>query len=88
MMEALTLPIRAEIDVSNATFDAPDLTTFYRLDVLGLEVVGQFIEPGRVVVSCCRRRGPVPAVRVPKDAAGHGEMAVDARTVGVGHPIC
>lgn len=36
----------------NATFDAPCLTTFCRLDELGLEVVGQRLEPGRAVLSC------------------------------------
>ena len=31
---------------------APDLTTFARLDGLGLEVVGQRVEPGRAVLAC------------------------------------
>ncbi|WP_194411974.1 hypothetical protein [Microbacterium cremeum] len=30
-----------------ATFAAPDLTTFCRLDELGLEAVGQHLEPDR-----------------------------------------
>ena len=49
----------------NATFACPDLTTFCRLDELGLEVVGQRLEPGRAVLACrvvepdewCRRCG-------------------------------
>ncbi|GAA1698100.1 ISL3 family transposase [Microcella alkalica] len=36
----------------NATFDAPDLTTFCRLDELGLEAVGQRLEPDRAVLFC------------------------------------
>jgi transposase len=36
----------------DATFDRPDLTTFARLDELGLKVVGQHLEPGRAVLAC------------------------------------
>ncbi len=36
----------------NATFAAPDLTTFCRLDELGLQAVGQLVEPGRAVIKC------------------------------------
>ncbi|WP_133789934.1 ISL3 family transposase [Kribbella sp. VKM Ac-2571] len=36
----------------DATFACPDLTTFTRLDELGLEVVGQRVEPGRAVLAC------------------------------------
>jgi transposase len=55
--------------VSDATaragFACPDLTTFCRLDELGLEVIGQRLEPGRAVLACrvvepddwCRRCG-------------------------------
>jgi len=51
--------------VPDATFAHPDLTTFCRLDELGLEVVGQFLEPDRAVLACrvvepdqwCRRCG-------------------------------
>ncbi|MDX2377222.1 ISL3 family transposase, partial [Microbacterium sp. LRZ72] len=35
-----------------ATFAAPCLTTFCRLDELGLEAVGQRLEPDRAVVEC------------------------------------
>ena len=49
----------------DATFARPDLTTFARLDELGLEVVGQRLEPERAVLACrvvqpdrwCRRCG-------------------------------
>ncbi len=49
----------------HATFACPDLTTFARLDELGLEVVGQRLEPDRAVLACrvvepdqwCRRCG-------------------------------
>ena len=36
----------------DATFACPDLTTFCRLDELGLEVVGQRLEPDRAVLAC------------------------------------
>ncbi|AXH96814.1 ISL3 family transposase [Ornithinimicrobium avium] len=49
----------------DATFTRPDLTTFARLDDLGLEVTGQLLEPDRAVLACrvverddwCRRCG-------------------------------
>lgn len=37
----------------NATFSTPDLTTFCRLDELGLRAVGQRLEPDRAVIECC-----------------------------------
>jgi transposase len=51
--------------VPDVTFACPDLTTFARLDELGLEVVGQRLEPDRAVLACrvvepdlwCRRCG-------------------------------
>jgi transposase len=57
--------------VPDATFAAPDLTTFTRLDDLGLEVTGQRVEPDRAVLACrvleadrwCRRCGCEGAVR-------------------------
>ncbi len=36
----------------NATFLCPDLTTFCRLDGLGLEVTGQYLRPDRAVLAC------------------------------------
>ncbi len=36
----------------DATFACPDLTTFCRLDDLGLEVTGQRLEPDRAVLAC------------------------------------
>ncbi len=55
----------------NATFACPDLTTFCRVDELGLVVTGQRLEPGRAVLACrivepdewCRRCGCQGAVR-------------------------
>ena len=49
----------------DATFACPDLTTFARLDELGLEAIGQRLEPDRAVLACrvvepdewCRRCG-------------------------------
>jgi hypothetical protein len=49
----------------DATFACPDLTAFCRLDELGLEAVGQRLEPDRAVLVCrvvemddwCRRCG-------------------------------
>jgi transposase len=51
--------------VPDATFACPDLTTFARLDELGLVVTGQRLEPDRAVLACrvvepddwCRRCG-------------------------------
>ena len=48
-----------------AGFACPDLTTFCRLDELGLEVTGQRLEPDRAILACrvveldrwCRRCG-------------------------------
>jgi hypothetical protein len=36
----------------DATFACPDLTTFCRLDELGLLVTGQRLEPDRAVLAC------------------------------------
>ena len=49
----------------HATFVSPDLITFTRLDELGLEVIGQHVEPNQAVLACrvanpdpwCRRCG-------------------------------
>ena len=65
MMESSHAAHREDLDVSDATFARPDLTTFARLDELGLEVTGQRLEPGRAVLACrvlepdqwCRRCG-------------------------------
>jgi transposase len=51
--------------MADSTFADPDVTTFARLDGLGLKVVGQFLEPDRAVLACrvvdpdgrCRRCG-------------------------------
>ena len=34
------------------TFDCPDLTTFARLDEIGLQAVRQGLEPDRAVIAC------------------------------------
>ena len=57
--------------MSDATFAGPDLTTFCRLDELGLEVTGQRLEPDRAVLACrvrdaddwCHRCGEKGAAR-------------------------
>jgi transposase len=60
--------------VLDATFACPDVTTFCRLDGLGLEVTGQRLEPARAVLACrvvgadpgdrwCRRCGCEGTVR-------------------------
>jgi transposase len=57
--------------VPDATFARPDLTTFCRLDELGLEVTGQRLEPDRAGLACrvveaddwCRRCGCVGTPR-------------------------
>jgi hypothetical protein len=57
--------------LSDVTFARPDLTTFCRLDELGLEVTGQRLESGRAVLACriteedrwCRRCGEQGTLR-------------------------
>ena len=67
-MEVLTPPIRKTSTCPTlppAGFACPDLTTFCRLDELGLVVTGQRLEPDRAVLACrvvepdqwCRRCG-------------------------------
>ena len=51
-MGVLTPTHLEDLDVPDATFAAPDLTTFCRLDELGLVAVGQRVEPGRAVIAC------------------------------------
>ena len=38
--------------MADSTFSTPDLSTFARLDTLGLQVTGQFLEPDRAVLAC------------------------------------
>ena len=56
----------------NATFDDPDLTTFARLEELGLVVVGQRLTAARAVLEMPARRGGsvVPGLRSTVDLAG------------------
>lgn len=41
-----------DLDVPHPTFDVPCLTTFCRLDQLGVETVGQRLEPEQAVIEC------------------------------------
>jgi hypothetical protein len=43
---------KEDLDVPDATFATPDVTTFCRLDELGLVVVGQHLQPDRAVLAC------------------------------------
>src|SRR4051794_26096872 len=56
MMGVPTPAIWGDLDLSDATcgagFACADLTTFCRLDELGLEVTGQRLEPDRTVLAC------------------------------------
>jgi transposase len=60
-----------DLDVPHATFATPDLTTFCRLDELGLVAVGQRLERHRAVIECrvaeadpwCRRCGAAGVAR-------------------------
>ena len=64
-MEVLTLPIWKTSTCLTLPSLRPDLTTFCRLDELGLDVTGQRLEPDRAVLACrvvepdqwCRRCG-------------------------------
>ena len=64
-MGVLTPPIRKTSTCLTLPSRCPDLTTFCRLDELGLEVTGQRLEPDRAVLACrvvepdqwCRRCG-------------------------------
>ena len=85
MMEVLTLAHPEDLDMADSTFSTPDLTTFARLDTLGLQVTGQFLEPDRAVLACRVIDGDdrVPAVRRAGPAAGLDHPAAGARTVRV-----
>ncbi len=52
MMEVLTRASRKTSTMTDSTFVTPDVTTFARVDGLGLQVVGQFLEPDRAVLAC------------------------------------
>ena len=70
-MGVLTPTHPEDLDVPDATFASPDVTTFCRVDELGLVVVGQRLEPQRAVLACrvveqdqwCRRCGCEGVVR-------------------------
>jgi len=71
MMEVVHAVHQEDLDMVDATFAAPDLTTFCRLGELGLAVTGQLLEPERAVLACrvvdddrwCRRCGCEGMVR-------------------------
>lgn len=52
MMRVPTPTHPEDLDVSDATFHCPDLTTFCRLNELGLVVVGQRLAPDRALLEC------------------------------------
>jgi transposase len=60
--------------VFHATFAPADLTSFCRLDELGLVAVGQYVEPGRTLIEC-RVAAPDPWCR------GCGEQGQPVGTV-------
>lgn len=70
-MEVPTPTQLEDLDVPDATFATPDLTTFTGLGDLGLVVTGQRLEPKRAVLACrvagddgwCRRCGAAGRVR-------------------------
>ncbi|RAX20707.1 hypothetical protein DRB07_12970 [Actinomyces sp. Z3] len=41
-----------DLDITEATFTAPDLASFLELDALGLTVTGQRITPDEALVEC------------------------------------
>src|SRR5262245_58392834 len=55
---------REDLDVLDDNYDRPDLTTFARLDTLGLEVTGRWLDPDRDPRGRGPGRGP-PARPVP-----------------------
>lgn len=75
-MEVLTLTIPEDVDVAHPTFAESCLTTVSRLDELGLNAVGQSLEPDRTVIQCrvvapsrwCRKCGCEGA---PRDTVIH-----------------
>ena len=64
----------------NATFDSPDLTTFARLDELGLVTVGQRLSAGRAVLECrLAEEDPWCRAREPAQPASRGQGRVRPR---------
>ena len=55
MMGGSYTPYLKDLDVPEATFACPDLTTFCRLDELGLEVTGQRLRSDRAVLGSSTR---------------------------------
>lgn len=63
----------------HATFVRPELGSFCRLDELGLQVVGQRIEPGRAVMAC----RIVETDEFARGVAAADALAAGARAAGV-----
>ena len=78
-MEVPTRTTQKDLDVPDATFVTPDVTTFTGLDDLGLHAVGQRLDPDKAVLACrvvaddrwCRRCGcqGVPGDTVTRELA-------------------
>src|SRR5699024_4628836 len=68
---------RYALDMAHATFVSPDLSTFARLDELGLSAVGQRLTVGRAVLEC-RLTDPDPWCR---GCGGTGDLARDDHAV-------
>ena len=85
----------------DATFARPDLTAFARLDELGLEVVGQRLDPDRAVLACrvrepdqwCRRCGREGAARdsvarrLAHEPLGWRPTTLRSRSAATGAPV-
>ena len=68
----------------DATFACPDLTTFCRLDELGLDVTGQRVEADRAVLSCrVADATRVLSLRLRRHLTRHGAPAAGARAAGL-----
>src|SRR4029078_7011569 len=79
--------------MADSTFADPDVTTFARLDGLGLRVVGQFLEPDRAVLECrgvdadarwprCRRWAGARTLITGAAAGGGGAVRGPPRCAG------
>ena len=74
------IALRGDLDMLHGTFVRPDLTTFTRLDELGLEVVAQRVEPGQASLVC---RVVDPDEWCHRGGAGQGHPAAGSCPVRV-----
>ena len=103
MMGVLTPPSRKTstcLTLPRLAFARPDLTTFARLDELGLEVTGQRLDPDRAVLACrvvepdqwCRRCGCLGVARdtvtrrLAHEPLGGGRRRCWSRSAATGAP--